>query len=233
MYSTRGLSIATGIDGKTRTVGTNESAYKLGEEHIIGRNDALAAIVNLVDNVKSTIGSLVNMSADGNFSDLNDTLTYEKYCELSEKLYKNYEMGNTNVTYECIRLISRDTLVSIYQGVSQYKELVACLNNLKKCEDKASILDDIDKLKEYISKLKSNISVIPDQKMTMDVAPSIAEPFNTYIRLFGFPDKAIFNPDILGLVKETRERVGDKAYELLEPQKELIVARFNATIITA
>ena len=67
--------------------------------------------------------------------------------------------------------------------------------------EKAAILDDIDKLKEYIKNLKSTFSLIPDQIISVPMA-NIKEPFNTYIKMFGFPAGMLWEPDKLGFVEE-------------------------------
>ena len=61
--------------------------------------------------------------------------------------------------------------------------------------------DDIDKLKEYIKNLKSTFSLIPDQIISVPMA-NIKEPFNTYIKMFGFPAGMLWEPDKLGFVEE-------------------------------
>jgi hypothetical protein len=67
--------------------------------------------------------------------------------------------------------------------------------------EKAAILDDINKLKEYIKKLKSRMDIIPEQIVSVPLA-QIKEPFNTYIKMFGFPAGMLWEPDKLGFVEQ-------------------------------
>ena len=52
------------------------------------------------------------------------------------------------------------------------------------------------------------------------------------IALFGFPDKALFNPDLLAVVKDAVDRMGENAYDTLLPQKETLITQFQANIVT-
>lgn len=225
---------ARGLDGKTTTIGTHVLAYKLGEENVVGGSSGvLANFQCLVDDIDSSIGDLIKLFADGDFEQLEQLLPYDEYCRISSEIFSNFRTGNQYQAQENIRLITRDTLLGIYRGICQYQELTNCLRNLQKCEDKASILDNIDDLTAYIQGLKRNINVLPDQAIGMTVAPQIKEPYNTYVRIFGFPDKALFNPDLLATVKDAVDRLGENAYAALLPQKDSLIAQFNVTIITA
>ena len=231
IYSSKGL------DGKTNTIGTTVNAYKLGDENIIadaagGGGGALANFECLIDDINSSIGDLIKLFADGDFEQLEQLLPYDEYCRISAEIYSNFRIGNQYQAHENIRLITRDTLLGIYRGVCQYQELVACLNSLQKSQDKASILDDRERLLTYINSLTNSKYLFPESTVGMTVAPQIKEPYNTYVRLFGFPDKALFNPDLLAVVKDAVDRLGDNAYNALLPQKDALITQYNATIIT-
>ena len=74
-------------------------------------------------------------------------------------------------------------------------------SQLQSALEKAAILEDITKLKEYIKNLKSSMQGIPDQMVSVPLA-IIKEPFNTYIKMFGFPNNMIWEPDKLGFVQD-------------------------------
>ena len=63
--------------------------------------------------------------------------------------------------------------------------------------EKASILDDIEKLKEYINSLKKNMSLFPDIDITI-VQAHIKSEYAEYIKLYGYPVGGVFDMDKLG-----------------------------------
>jgi len=120
---------------------------------------------------------------------------------LSSTFYNLKKPSLLSTVYEDYRVFTT-SLISSFQNISlQVSNCQLLDSQLQSALEKASILDDINKLKEYIKKLKSSMQVIPDQIVSVPLA-TIKEPFNTYIKMFGFPAGMLWEPDKLGFVQD-------------------------------
>jgi len=133
----------------------------------------------------------------GNFQNVSKLLTLRYYQYLSVKLsqitFVDYPI------YEQLRLSTKYSLQGLYKGIQQYNVLTSTQNNLQIMTEKASILDDMDKLKNYIKGLKKNVALFPDMNITV-VRATIKPEYAEYIRLYGYPSNSIFDMDKLGLI---------------------------------
>jgi len=133
----------------------------------------------------------------GNFNQVTSILTLRYYQYLSVKLsqiiFTDYPI------YEQLRLSTKYSLQGLYKGIQQYNVLKSTQTNLQIMTEKASILDDMTKLKNYISSLKKNVALFPDMNITVARA-TIKEEYAEYIRLYGYPSNGIFDMDKLGLI---------------------------------
>lgn len=133
----------------------------------------------------------------GNFNQVSKMLTLRYYQYLSVKLsqitFTDYPI------YEQLRLSTKYSLQGLYKGVQQYNVLKNTQLNLQKMTEKASILDDMTKLKNYITGLKKNVALFPDMNITIARA-TIKPEYAEYIRLYGYPSNSIFDMDKLGLI---------------------------------
>jgi len=103
--------------------------------------------------------------------------------------------------YEDYRVFA-SSLIPAFQNIStQVSNCQAAQSQLNAALQKASILDDIQKLQEYIKGLKKNYAVIPDQDVSVPFA-TIKEPYKTYIKMFGFPEGMLWEPDKIAFVDE-------------------------------
>jgi len=133
----------------------------------------------------------------GNFQNVSNLLTIRYYQYLSVKLsqitFTDYPI------YEQLRLSTKYSLQGLYKGIQQYNVLKSTQTNLQIMTEKASILDDMTKLKNYIASLKKNVALFPDMNITVARA-TIKEEYAEYIRLYGYPSNGIFDMDKLGLI---------------------------------
>ena len=120
---------------------------------------------------------------------------------LSSTFFNLKQSSLLSTVYEDYRLFTT-SLVSSFQNISlQVTNCQLMESQLQSALEKAAILEDITKLKEYIKNLKSSMQGIPDQMVSVPLA-TIKEPFNTYIKMFGFPNNMIWEPDKLGFVQD-------------------------------
>ena len=65
--------------------------------------------------------------------------------------------------------------------------------------EKASILNDIDKLKEYINGLRGTMYLLPDLNIKAPLA-TVKREYVEYIKLYGYPSGGIFDMDRLAAI---------------------------------
>lgn len=131
----------------------------------------------------------------GNISMVASILTLKTYetistefakLSVSEKKYPKYEQLRKNYVY---------AITGLYQSLLQNLKLNECNTTLTSALDKASILDNPVKLKEYINTFKSTI--FPDTSVQI-ISAKIKPEYLEYIKLYGYPENNIFDPDKLG-----------------------------------
>ena len=142
--------------------------------------------------------------ADGNFDSVSKTLNPAVYTNISVALNKLIA-DKKYIDYEFIRYNLAVSFKALMQSVYQYMDLQKVLRELVIAEEEASILDDLVKLEEYINNLKyrTPITIIPDVDANVPLL-TIKEPYNTYIKIYGYPPNGIFDPDKLGQISRAQ-----------------------------
>ena len=133
----------------------------------------------------------------GNFKYTASILTNRYYNYLSVKLsqiiYPDYPI------YEQLRITVKYALQGLYRAIQQYAILTDKKLQLASVLERASILDDMKKLKAYVDGLKGSTSLFPDLNITAPLA-RIKPEYAEYIKLYGFPSNGIFDMDKLGAI---------------------------------
>lgn len=133
-------------------------------------------LVNLYKNVGSDLEHLLKLYSTGNYTKLQEELTYEVYQDLSQALFKeSYEksIGYTNV-YNALNR----SLEGLYKST------------LIEESHKNEIADLKGKLELAKNPSGGILSVTAQMEVVAEVKPEILE----YIRLYGFPEGAVFEP---------------------------------------
>jgi predicted nucleotidyltransferase len=169
----------------------NDTNNKTTKNPIIINED----IYKVLATYSEIIQNLLFQFSLGNFQQVANILNRKYFEYLSKKIsmisYIDYPI------YEQLRLSIKKSLQGLYKAVEQYENLIDTQSKLKTTQERASILDDMKKLKDYITSLKQNISLFPDMNVTIlraEIKPEYAE----YIRLYGYPKGGIFDMDKLG-----------------------------------
>jgi hypothetical protein len=141
-----------------------------------------------------TIQNLLLQFSLGNFKQVSTILNRRYFQYLSIKLsnitYIDYPI------YEQLRQSIKKSLQGLYKAIEQYNVLANTREILKTTQERAAILDDMQKLREYVNNLKKNVSIFPEMNVTIiraEIKPEYAE----YIRLYGYPQGGIFDMDRL------------------------------------
>lgn len=143
------------------------------------------------------IQNLLYQFSLGRFKEVSTVLNRNYYKYLSVKLsklaYADYPI------YEQLRKAIRYSLEGLNKAVEQYGVLANTQNILNKTHEKAGILDDMKKLKEFVNGLKGATSAFPDLNITAPLA-RIKPEYAEYIKLYGYPAGGIFDMDKLGAI---------------------------------
>jgi hypothetical protein len=148
------------------------------------------------------IDYLFRMFSQGQFSQIVILLTRDKYNELAVELL--HLAKPSNKIYEQIRSTIAKSLEGLYQGVLQYILLINTEYELIKAKEKASILDDFCKLKEYLENMRESLCILPDREVSI-VYASVKPEYLEYIKRYGYPEGGVFEMDKLGEIIKSFE----------------------------
>jgi len=144
---------------------------------------------------------LLSLYASSNFIDLGNILNFDYYNEISVMLYDIRLDPNIYPTYESVRITISKSFEELYQSYAMYGNLLNDKAKITQLQAKVSILDNLDKLKEYIIDMQKSGNLINNVNITAPLAlvkPEYAE----YIILYGLPPNLIFDTDKLSQIIE-------------------------------
>jgi hypothetical protein len=150
----------------------------------------------LSDYSKTLQNLLFNYSI-GNFKYVSSVLTIQYYQELSIQIsriaYSDYPI------YEQLRKSIKYSLQGLYKAMNENVILKDTKIKLKNMTDKASILNDNERLKDYINGLKGSTYLFPDLIIKAPLA-IIKREYVEYIKLYGYPVGGVFDMDRLATI---------------------------------
>ena len=153
---------------------------------------------NLLDQYKRlsevsiTINEVLLEFALGNFEQVSQMLSQDKYKHLSVQLYRLMLDISTYPEYEIIRHTSLYSIEGLYQSIYQYASLKDTQNKLNVAATKTAILTDLRKMSACIESLKNTTALFPDSVVT-SIPATVKPEFAEYIRLYGYPQGGIFD----------------------------------------
>ena len=140
------------------------------------------------------IQRLSTQFANGSLPTLKNQLTPELYTTLSTTLatlaLPNY------ATYTKIYTQEQTTLMMLSQAVAQYNALLDAQATIQTNEECCAILNDMDRLMAYISGLRRQMSIFPDQEIQV-IKAEIKPEYLRYIQLYGVPENLAWDPEKL------------------------------------
>jgi hypothetical protein len=147
----------------------------------------------------NTIMNLNSQYVRGNVTYLADNLTMSEYRTLSTQLY-NLQTAN-NPYYELTRLLLSNLLKTLHQIVIQNQLLVSTEYNLQSCTEKASVLNSINSILEYLEKLRKETYLF--NASVTAIAARVKPEYAIYISMYGIPEGGVFDTDKLAAILET------------------------------
>lgn len=156
--------------------------------------DSEEMLKQLYNTVGVQLKDLLTNYSLGRFRELADTLTIDRFNQFSTTIAS--QSKPTAVYYELTRLLFSKTLDGLMQCVLQYTDLLDTALKLEKCQEKSSILDDNNKLRDYINKLQQQRYLFDVKPLTI-IETTIKPEYAEYIKLYGFPENCVFDSNLL------------------------------------
>lgn len=154
-------------------------------------------IYKILSDYSVTLQDLLYNYSLGNFKYVSSILNIQYYrklsIEISRIIYPDYPI------YEQLRQNIKHSLQGLYRAIREYSTLNDTKLKLQTMTEKASILNDMQKLKDYISGLKGSITLFPDLNISAPLV-TIKKEYVEYIKLYGYPSGGIFDMDKLALI---------------------------------
>lgn len=162
-------------------------------------NQVLVAMYAKLAAVVQTINTLMLEYSKGHFYTVANILTQTTYNKLSISLSNLAVQANKYPDFETIRTSSTSALGGLYQSILQYSDLLDIKAQLALSKEHESILYDRVKLQEFINKMNNNRRIFPETSVTT-IKATLKPEYAAYVKHFGFPEGAVFEPDKLAFV---------------------------------
>jgi hypothetical protein len=165
-------------------------------------NQANTALTNqlyfytLLARALNTINQLILDFSLGDFSDVAQVLTLDKFNQLSILFSGLQQNSYKYPDYEVIRTNIVKTIQGLMQTVYLYSNLMNTQIKLANAEEKANILTNMTLLNAYLEALQGSTAVFPAASITVEPA-TIKPQYALYIKMFGYPASGMFDPDKL------------------------------------
>ena len=187
----------------------NNNYYSNGTGNGNGQISNEASLIHqlVINKCVIQISEYFKSYASGHFDDVVNSLDPAVYANISTSLNKLIA-NKKYIDYEFIRSTLVNSLNALWQSVRQYMDLQTLIRELAIAEDRISILDDLVKLEEYINNLKNHtlVTIIPDVDANVPLL-TIKEPYNTYIKVYGYPPGGAFDPDRLAQISRAQNAI--------------------------
>jgi hypothetical protein len=162
----------------------------------------LVAYAKLSKYIES-INIIFNEYTAGNFGVVANILTLSIYQEIILELDKLALDSCLFPDYEEIRKNYLYVISGLYQSILQYSSLIDLQHKLEQCKERAAILNDPNKLRDFINKMKQNI--FPDSNIQV-IKATIKPEYLEYIKKYGYPEGNVFDPiKLTGIIKQLNQ----------------------------
>lgn len=148
-------------------------------------NDSLNNIYN------NGITQIGNLATDFFNGIKNNGLYTEPYLNSLSILIKKQRSNNELINK---LLLFLQKLITVFRyGYDLYTENIYLKERLEECRERASILDDYEKLKKYVSEFNNRLYIIENQNVNMTKSPVIKKEYLGYINKYGVPENGVFD----------------------------------------
>jgi len=162
-------------------------------------SDGIPIILTFYSQLSGILDTLIKLFYNfsiGNYEYVDTHLTDTLYYNLSIKLLSLQQDGYVFPDYENFRITITRGLEGIKKAMNLYKTLEGRNITLAMVQARADILDDMDKLKEFINNLGGAVSIFNDVTVT-SVAAQLKPEIAIYLKLYGYPEGGVFEMERL------------------------------------
>ena len=138
----------------------------------------------------------------GDFNQVLKLLSKESLAHLLNLLYSYRKSSIEYPTYEKIRLLLKLYLEGLTKCITQFLELGRIKFALSNAEERCEILDNMEKLQEYIDKLNRTVNLFKSTPVSI-VEAKILPEYVIYLQMYGYPVGGIFDPNLLNNIKKS------------------------------
>lgn len=188
--------VTTQINGVTITVDSGaipaQQLQQLNTQSTIENN-----LINVVNVVKM----LLNMFAEGKYTDLVSKLSTANYINVSKLIYDIRLDPNVYPNYETLRTTIALSFQQLYQSFNIHAQEADCTATIEALRKKEAILDNLTLLKEYLLEMQSKINTYAFEEQKVSAPLAILKPeYAKYIQLYGYPKNMVFDTDKLAAI---------------------------------
>lgn len=184
----------------------------ISRERVLNNNNIELSYFSLLQNFTKLLKELFVYYSLGDFENVNKILTPAKYTQLVNQLIALKRNVAQFPRYEQIRDTIEKSLIGLMKAMDQYHSINDLKIQLAAAKDRAAILDDMDRLREFLEGLKRAVSIFPDSHVKVikaELKPQYAE----YIKLYGYPQGGMFDPTKLADIIDSLSK--KKAFEII------------------
>lgn len=164
----------------------------------------LVGMYTKLSKLVETVNTLLVEYSKGNIYAVANILTPKTYNSFSVSFASLAANSSQYPEYENIRKSIAFSLAGLYKSILQYSEYVNVQAQLDLAQQKVNILYNPELLKEYISTMRGNRQIFPESVVQAPVA-TLKPEYAEYIKLYGFPEGAVFDPDKLaGVLRQIK-----------------------------
>lgn len=184
----------------------------ISRERISNNNNIELSYFSLLQNFTKLLKELFEYYRLGDFESVNKILTPTKYTQLVNQLGALKRNVAQFPRYEQIRDTIEKSLIGLMKAMDQYHSINDLKIKLAAAKDRAGILDDMTRLREFLEGLKKAVTIFPDSHVKVikaELKPQYAE----YIKLYGYPQGGMFDPTKLADIINSLSK--KKAFEII------------------
>jgi len=161
-------------------------------------SDELAQIQKLLaSNFAISIQNVIRFYYAGNFEKVLELLNKQN-LELYSRLLESFKKSSISYpAYESVRLVLKLYLQGLTKSIEQYLELQNSKTKVSTLEERAAILDNMEKLQEYIRGLNRTVNLFRNIPPVAVAEAKILPEHAIYIRKYGYPVGGIFDVKLL------------------------------------
>lgn len=143
----------------------------------------------LYNNIFIKFSQIYNNIMNNNFDD--ELLTRENLQELSSRIYR-LKIRNS-IYYNSLLTLLQNYITIINKQIETYKTNQQLNIKIDKLTEENSILNDLEKLQEYINSLLNSFNIFNEQNITLQTGIQIDKKYSIYVELYGYPKDGIFD----------------------------------------